>query len=156
MRPQHHLTASSLVAGASFLATQSWPIALTTLAAGFLIDADHIVDYTLYCAKQRKRPSFREIFFCTYPAPSTKIIMPLHCYEVIPVIWIVCIVLSAGNWALWISLSLAIHLLMDYVSWTRYSHPLFFLLAFRMNRGFSYELLGCHNREKTGLQEVSL
>lgn len=145
MRPAYHLALSSLIAGGSFAATQSPPIAVSTFAIGFLIDGDHLFDYALYCFQKRRRPNFREFFDSSCLPPPSRIYVPLHSYELLLLIWLIAISLSAFPWAVWLSLSFGAHLLMDYLAY--HPHPLYYFLTLRMIRGFSYDTVWRNNQK---------
>lgn len=137
MRPAYHFAASSLIAGVSYLATQSPPIAASTFAIGFLIDADHLFDYSIYCVQKRRWLKLKELLNLSHYPPPTKIYIPLHAYELLLLIWAAALYFLAFPWALWLSFSMGMHLLMDYLAYR--PHPLCYSLIFRMTRGFDHE-----------------
>ena len=137
MRPAYHFAASSFIAGVSYLTTQSPPIAASTFAIGFLIDADHLFDYSIYCVQKRRWLNLKEFFDSSCYPPPRRIYIPLHAYELVLLVWAVALYFLAFPWALWLSLSLGVHLLMDYLAYR--PHPLYYSLIFRMTRGFDSE-----------------
>lgn len=145
MRPTYHLAMSSLIAGGSFIVTKSPSIAVSTFAIGFLIDSDHLFDYTLYCIQKKRGPNFRDFYYSSYSRPPSKIYVPLHSYELLLLIWLMAISFSALPWAVWLSLSFGGHLLMDYLAYRH--HPLYYFLTFRMIKGFSCDTVWRNNQK---------
>lgn len=132
MRPIHHAILSSVIAGGSYAATSSLPIAAATFVAGTLIDADHLVDSR---GKLQLSPSFYE--------KQDKLFVLLHSYELLVPLWILASVFGFIPLALWLTVAFVVHLLTDQIAYR--PHLLFYFLTFRAMRGFRVE--GIKGRE---------
>ena len=85
-----HLPASiviGLIAGAAF---NNASVFLWAIVFGYLIDADHLIDYLLHTVKNKKRIRVRDFLSGAYFHKSGRIIIILHSYE------LVLILISAG------------------------------------------------------------
>ena len=139
MKPIYHFVSSSFIAGSSFFVTQSVPVAVSTLSIGFLIDVDHLFDYAIFCVQNRQRPRLTDFLNSKYYPRPKRVYIPLHSIELILIIWLVALNFSAISWAIWLSLSMSIHLMLDYAAY----HPyiLHYSVLYRMSRGFFREEL---------------
>ncbi len=128
-RPRYHLLTSTAVALLASAGTKSrfvWP---ASLAAGFFIDLDHFVDYLV----RRVKPSARVI------------ILPVHSWELATILAGLAIVLRR-RWLTAGALAYVVHLFIDQAGLfndrlnSDKSHPLRYLLLYRVARGFSADL----------------
>ena len=103
------------------------------LAAGFLVDIDHLVDY--WATKGRLVFNLREFLGVQYFHESRRVFVLLHAYE-----WAIMFLLAGVIWSHWacvfvtLALSLATHLVIDKSyhchSWLAYS------LIYRLGKSF--------------------
>jgi hypothetical protein len=126
-RPRVHLLVTALAIG--LLGRQfTWPQRATALAAGVLVDADHLVDYGLYrCSGQRRW-----------------LILPLHGWEY------GAILLTAGGASPWgglaraAALGLLLHLAVDQAT-NRPGHPALYSVLYRLRHRFAADCLRFEN-----------
>ncbi len=133
-RPRYHLMTSTAVALLVSVGAKSrlvWP---ASLAAGFFIDLDHFVDYLV----RRVKPSARVI------------ILPAHSWELATVLAGLAIA-TRWRWLVASALAYITHLFIDQAGLfndqfsSDESHPLRYLLLYRVARGFSAGLFHLDN-----------
>src|SRR2546426_7289674 len=80
MSPGGHLVTTAIAGGAVLASTGSIPLTAGVVAGGFLIDADHLVDYVLV---ERRRELTPAAFLRHYTEGHTRrVVLALHSYEV--------------------------------------------------------------------------
>ena len=156
MMPGGHLATSVVLAAAGYVFTHSIELTAGCLAGGFLIDADHYLDY-LFVEKQWRRPwpaSFLSYYFRAQPR---RLVLPLHSYELMLVLTLAAIAIRS-HFLTGYLLGAALHLVLDIVINGEHGlrRPvLFYLFAYRASRRFvAHELLEA--RTKPGAAEHPL
>ena len=128
-RPRYHLLASLAVARVLARYSHGRPRWLASLAGGFFVDVDHLVDY----AVRRLWPSRRIL------------ILPMHSWEVVTGLAILAL-FSRRSWLTALVASFAVHLLIDQCS-SSTAHPLRYLIGYRMIRAFDAAIFSAETRE---------
>jgi hypothetical protein len=113
-RPRYHTALSLALAGLVVARSRRWPDALPVLAAGVLVDIDHLVDLAANRASQ---------------AP-TWAILPLHAWE-----WVFALLSRRAALTDGLAGGLAAHLALDQMN-SAISHPFFYWIAVRACHGF--------------------
>ena len=137
MGPLKHLLSSTVVAGASYAATNSPSIAAAALGTGVLIDGDHLFDYGYYllCKKcGRKQPNFKDFFRNNYQGTG-KMFLPLHSYELLILLWLVSLAWLSTSLAIWLTVSFLTHIMLDHFSNRMPLRAYFF--TFRLRKSFN-------------------
>jgi hypothetical protein len=116
---------------------RDWRLIPACFLTGFLIDADHWLDYFIHFGLRINLNWF--FHACQSPDPPTKNYVLLHGWEFVPIFW------WLGHWwgkkkkikGLAFALSIAYlgHLVTDHFSFEH--HPLAYSLLFRLFSGFS-------------------
>jgi hypothetical protein len=78
MKMEHHMAVSVVVAGAVFGVSRSWPMALASFFAGFLIAVDHSFDYLM---QYGARIDVRHFFHASYQRQYDRAFLLLHSWE---------------------------------------------------------------------------
>ena len=128
-RPRYHLLTSLTIARVLAFGSPSRPNWLDSLAGGFFVDIDHLVDYAI----RRLWPSRRIL------------ILPIHSWEVATGLTVLALV-RRRSWLTALVVSFAAHLLIDQFS-SSSAHPLRYLIVYRLVRGFSADLFSSVTRE---------
>ena len=129
--PRYHLLVSAALGGAAYAVTRSARAAVAPLVSGFLIDADHLLDYALIRTAVGER----------------KILLALHGWEWLPA-W-----LLADRWLGMrgaLALGYATHLLIDQLSNEKRT-PLAYFISYRAAHGFRDDQLGAVEANKRHL-----
>jgi len=120
-RPRAHLAVSLGLAALQRWRTGKLLPTVAPLASGFLIDADHLLDYRLY----RRWPE----------GGRGRIILPLHGWEYLPLLaWLELGPLRRRS-GYGLTLGLLAHLVLDQLT-NEHTHPLVYSLLFRGAKGF--------------------
>src|SRR5206468_945481 len=142
MMPGGHLATALALSGAAYAATGSPEAAAGCFAGGFLIDADHYLDYLVF-EKQWRRPgplSFLRYYFTNSPR---KAVLPLHSMELMGILLAVILIhplpLLAGYW-----LGAAMHITFDILINGEYALKrafCFYFFAYRVSKKFAVAYL---------------
>lgn len=81
MRLEHHIVVSTGVAVGVGRFFRSWPMALSSLAVGILMDADHVVDYV---REFGPRLNLKKLFEASYERTFCRSWLILHAWEWLP------------------------------------------------------------------------
>jgi hypothetical protein len=142
MMPGGHLATSIALSGVAYASTGSIEAAAGCFTGGFLIDADHYLDYLVF-EKQWRRPgpiSFLRYYFSYSPK---KLVLPLHSAEFMTLLLVVIFLYPslflAGYW-----MGALMHLIFDVLVNGDYvikrAVP-FYFFAYRASHGFDAENL---------------
>lgn len=148
MKPLGHAAISTVIAGGSYLATGSPPVALSALGIGVLVDGDHLFDYgyyLIYKKRCRQWPQPTQFIKSSYMEENRKTFLPLHSFEMLAAIWGICLAFFSMPLALLLSISFVAHLFMDYFTYR--PHPLSYFLTYRIMKRFDRDTL-CHVDKK--------
>jgi len=129
---------SAGLAGISYAATASFPIAISTLSIGFFIDGDHLFDYAYYLHKkrhERRQIKLGQFLSSSYSSETGKTFVFLHSYELIIPIWLLCLTFLTIPFAIWLTVGFLAHLISDQL----FNHPapLGYLLVYRIAKRFN-------------------
>jgi len=152
--PIGHLFLSAAIAGGSYAATGSLPIAASAFSIGVLMDADHLFDYAYYLFHTKKKirqANLKQFLNSSYMEETERVFLPLHSYELLILIWLVCVVFFSIPLAIWLTVSFAIHLTADLLSY----RPLFITYSFtvRAMNHFKRDALSRTDSENDGQTE---
>lgn len=84
MKMEQHIATSVPVAAGVWLATQNWYYTAMAFFLGFLIDADHVIDYI----REEKKFDMKHLFEKSYKGDFNHFYVIFHAYEYIPMAWI--------------------------------------------------------------------
>lgn len=114
-KPRYHAAISLALAAVVVARTRRWRSALPVLAAGVLVDIDHLVDLAENRASDRPKWT----------------ILPLHAWE-----WVFALIARHNRTGDGLASGLAVHLALD--QWnSAISHPLFYSIVFRARHRFT-------------------
>ncbi|HEX77195.1 MAG TPA: hypothetical protein G4O03_02125 [Dehalococcoidia bacterium] len=119
MRPTSHLIVSTPISAGIGLAAWSVFPALLCLAAGVLIDADHILDYVIWSLKNTRRT----------------FVLILYAWEVLALLIVFCWLTAWNPYLIAASAGYGVHLAADHL--TNQTKPLTYLLAYRLAHRFN-------------------
>lgn len=132
-----HFFLSLIIALFLFWRHRDWRLISACLLFGFLIDADHLVDYFAFYGLNFNLNRFFNVL--SYMEPSGKIYIPLHGWEFVILFWFIGkrigkkFKIKGLEWAL--SLPYLGHLFLDNFSFSH--HPLAYSFIFRLLNNFS-------------------
>lgn len=131
MMPLGHAIVSSAVAGAVYLASSDWRMALVAWLVGVGVDLDHIPEFTILRGHR-----FRLREFLRYCAESRmkKMYLLLHAYEYVLVIALLAWILDLPRWGMVVGLAFLSHLVADQLS--NPVRPLAYFIINRYRQGF--------------------
>lgn len=132
-----HLPAALLIGLVGAWLSGNWVLVPIALATGWMIDADHLFDWSLYARRVGVSSALRELSTGAYFRANGRVFVVLHSWEWVA-IWLVAGV-AAGRPDIAIvgSLSWAAHIAKD--QWTYRVVPPGYFLIYRMVRGFAHE-----------------
>ena len=109
------------------------------LTFGWLVDADHLVDYFYFICVKRKKPSIKEFFSAKYFEQSGKVFVPFHSFELCGLLFLGAYfeVLGLTSYFLTGAISLCAHLLHDQL--TNTSNRFGYFLIARCLKKFSID-----------------
>jgi len=156
MKAKHHFWTSLAAGGAVYWATGSGAALAGSMVGGFLIDADHLIDQLWsirHGAPFRKKPlpispsdgpgRPLRMWLTKYLRPRKLLRLPLvfHSYELLSAIVALTIVVRSP-FLIGLLSGYVLHLLLDMI---RHHHefrsPLFYLLTYRLSKGFQRDRL---------------
>jgi len=156
MKAKHHFWTSLAAGGAAYWATGSGAALAGSMVGGFLIDADHLIDQLWsirHGAPFRRKPlpmsasdgpgQPLRMWLTKYLRPRKLLRLPLvfHSYELLSAIVVLTIVLRSP-FLIGLLSGYVMHLLLDML---RHHHefrsPLFYLLTYRLSKGFQRDRL---------------
>ncbi len=128
-----HATASTLLAGGVFIATDSAPMAATALASGIVVDADHLLEYMI---EHGFSLDIRRFFRLVYEARYKRVFYLLHAWE-----WFLLLAAAAwatgwNEWTLGALLGYGLHLALDQLG--NKGTPWSYFLLWRWRQGFDH------------------
>jgi len=135
MQPTSHIILSGAVSGILCAATGSPVLAATSFLAGFLIDADHIVDYVAEYGLHFDRRFFFESF---HVGRYRKIRIVLHAWEWLAVILGIAWLTGWNDPVSGIAAGMTHHMIADQL--TNEPAPLAYFLIWRVKTRFCYRL----------------
>lgn len=91
MKPGGHLATAAALSGAGYAVTGSLELAAGCLAGGFLIDADHYLDYLIF-EGQWRHPSPTDFLRYAFTYRYKKIVEPLHSFELVGLLALLALV----------------------------------------------------------------
>lgn len=118
MSPGKHAV-SGIVLGTCFLAASGQAgVAATAAAASVLCDLDHILEYGVYCMKNKEKPDIRQFFSGRYFEKKGTICVVFHAYEYLLALFLFLLAAIKDNWnAKWylaaVTAGYALHLGLD-------------------------------------------
>jgi len=131
MMPQYHFTVSVTISLTFFIYTKSPTASLLCFLAGFMLDADHLIDFWMY---KRKLTLSREIFQGFYEKWD-KVPVLLHSIELLILIALLALLFpSVSLPLLGIAVGFISHLILDFMSYEL--HPLSYFLIYRVTKRF--------------------
>ena len=127
---EHHIAVSVPVAVGAYYFTQSWLYAALAFFTGFLVDADHVLDYI----REEGRFDMKDMFIKSYRGDFEKLYVIFHAWEYIPLSFIIGA--AAGNLVFPAVFSAAYlaHLLPDQL--LNNTRPLGYFLTYRIIKKF--------------------
>ena len=129
--PQYHFLASIVLAAIVFHFTKSPEASFFCFASGFILDADHVIDFWLY----RKKITIDREIFQHFHGRFGRIYLFLHSFE-LAALTVILGLLNPQNMILFAALALGLisHLVMDFISYDL--HSLSYFLTYRILKRF--------------------
>lgn len=103
MSPKFHISCGIVSSLTIYIITKSFPCSFACFLANFLFDIDHCLEYTVFCIKNKEKPTLKRFFSGAYFAEKNTLCVIFHGYEYF-LIFMVITFLSffAGFSATWI------------------------------------------------------
>ena len=136
MKLQHHISISILISTLIWWIFSSWIIALSSLASGVLIDADHGLDFLI---EFRKRFTVRELIEAFNSRKLDRVRLVFHSWELLLLLVIATYLLNWNPWVAGILIGFGQHLIFDQVF--NHTKGFAYFLLWRWRNGFRYSKL---------------
>ncbi len=132
-----HLPISIVVGLTLHQLTGSGYLILAALLGGWLIDADHLIDYFLFCFLRGNKPRLADFLKGTYFQDSGKVILPLHSLEISFIVILVGYVFDCSHADFLLSFGLAhsLHLAQDQLQ--HRPHKFGYFIMWRLSHNFA-------------------
>jgi len=111
MRLSYHVTLSAVVSAIFFACTRSMFGSMSCFLSGIFIDLDHILDYSLY--RKKICLSYKEMWHHCQTEVDGFIIIALHSYELMLILWVAAFVKNADIFVWGILIGFTTHILSD-------------------------------------------
>lgn len=144
MSPKVHVPCGIVSGSLAFFITKSLSLSVSCCLANFLFDCDHILEYSLYCIRNRIKPSIEDFFSGEYFSKKGTLGVIFHGYEYVLLMFFLFCLLSLLNHSvnmllLGILIGYSEHLILDLIgndcSFRGYS------LIYRLSVKFKIELI---------------
>lgn len=131
MRVGKHIIASGLIGGIWYYLFKSIPEAFVCFLSGFLLDADHFIDYYL---NHPFTVEFQKIHKACREIDLKKVYVVLHSYELVILMFLLGYMLPVGR--VWFAATLGVtqHIMFD--QFANPVRPFTYFLTYRISRGF--------------------
>lgn len=110
MKPTAHLAASVLLSATLYFATKSIVVSTVSFFSGFLIDADHLLDYI---REYGFRIDIKEFFRLFHETRFKKLLLIFHAWEWVLVLLILAALLKWNRFILGVTIGVFQHLVFD-------------------------------------------
>lgn len=94
MRPIAHILSGAVMGGALWAATKNINAALWCGLGNVVSDTDHLLEYGLYCLKQKRHPRLREFFSGEYFSAKGTLLVLFHGHEHLLALTLACVCLG--------------------------------------------------------------
>ncbi|MCX5716069.1 MAG: hypothetical protein NTV07_04305 [Candidatus Omnitrophica bacterium] len=131
MKLKNHVISSGIVGSTVYLITGSPAGAIASVAAGILIDTDHIIDYYLNFGFSL---NLRKIYLVINSYKLNKIYIFLHSFELLAAFWLVTFLIPLSMVYFAIGVGLTLHILLDQIC--NPVMPRAYFLTYRIAHGF--------------------
>jgi len=135
MRLKHHVVISVAFSGVLQVSFRSWPLTLSSLLAGILMDVDHVLDYFLECGRPFE---WRRFFRASYRREYLRYFLVVHAWEWLPLFWLCAWVSGWNPWIAGLALGWAQHMTVDQILNKGRAWAYFFL--WRWKHKFDHQL----------------
>ena len=130
MHLKQHIAASAAVSTGIFAATGSWPMAVSSFLAGFLLDLDHLIDYWI---EYPFNIDISRFFKACHNCELTKTRLYLHSFELVLAL-AASAYLTRSSVITAVTLGLAQHMALDQL--INSVRPAGYFLIYRYSKGF--------------------
>ena len=132
MKPLPHIAASGIISILSWFYFRSFACCLATFLSGFLIDADHLLDYTL---SYRFTFNLHKISEICEKMKLKKLYLVLHSYEIIIILWAAICIFSLSKMWQAVALGMTQHIILDQL--TNPMRPFGYFFTYRLLNRFN-------------------
>jgi hypothetical protein len=141
---EHHVVASTVLSGAAYAATRSWPLTLASFYWGVFIDLDHFIDYY---ATFGLRATPLGVFDASHNGKLRRVTLVFHGWE-----WVVLLAAATwwSGWNPWVAgvtLGMGQHLVFD--QFANRPHPFGYFFFWRLRHGFDMRTAFPDHKEGT-------
>ncbi len=133
MKLRSHVIASIIFSSLFFLVFKSWPIAVSSLFSGVLIDCDHVLDYFW---EYRKRVRAKEFFDVCNNGKNSFFCSIFHSWELLALLSIFLPSMNWNPWIVGITIGFTQHIVLDQI-FNRELTMLTYFVLWRLKNGFS-------------------
>jgi len=144
MKPASHVIASGVVASIFYIYFRSAFGSLVCFLSGILIDTDHVLDY--YLNYRTFSAGFKHFYNSCIELKLDKLLLVLHSYELILILWILVFIFQNNLLLIAISAGLTQHMLLDQIGNNAGKFSYFFI--FRLCKGFGKDCLSSNENKK--------
>ncbi|HDQ26318.1 MAG TPA: hypothetical protein ENN43_06210 [bacterium] len=112
MKMEHHIAVSVPVSLSIWALTGSVWYFLMSLALGFLVDADHVLDYV----REEKKFDMKDMFVKSYKGDFKKLYLIFHCFEFVPLVWLAGFFTGSFEFSAVFTIAYLSHMVPDQIS----------------------------------------
>lgn len=135
MKAEHHAIVTVPLSLAIWQATGNFYYFLMCLFLGVFVDVDHVFDYI----RENKHFSMRGMFIKSYKGQFKKLTVIFHCWEFIPLAWVVGYFLNNFQFSVVFTLAYLAHMIPDQLM--NNTRPWGYSLIYRIAVGFKMKKL---------------
>lgn len=112
MTPDKHILSGIILGAGAYAITKNVALAGTSCLSAFMCDIDHALEYGLYCARTKVKPTLKEFSSGEYFEKKDTICVIFHAYEYLAVL-IIAALITRNSVIIGITMGYALHLLLD-------------------------------------------
>ncbi len=112
MSPDKHVVSGMILGAGTYIVTNDIALAGASCLSAFICDVDHIIEYRVYCARYRVKPSLKEFFSGEYFEKKDRICVIFHAYEYLAIM-IIAAIYTGYSVIIGMALGYALHMILD-------------------------------------------
>lgn len=125
MRLHYHLIVAAPMGLVVYLFSGLTIVSICTFIAGVSLDVDHFLDFLLW-SKSKSIHAFFSQSYWIMPHVSDNL---LHSYEILPILWILCLLLQRFDLAVGLTLGFSAHMILDEIGNRKLPRSYYFFVS---------------------------
>ena len=112
MTPDKHIVSGIILGAGAYAITGNMTLSAASFLSAFMCDIDHAIEYGMYCARTKVKPTLKEFSSGEYFAKKDTICVIFHAYEYLAAL-IIAAIITRHPAAVGIAMGYALHLVLD-------------------------------------------